>query len=290
MLELRLWLWPPVCGWDGHRGQRGEGGQGGREWDWDREGGQGVEVSVGEAAHHLGQRGQLRSLLRLNWGGRGEACGGGGHSGAEQAVRQGRVGVRQIVLHELMLGHGGHGATEVRDVLPQHLLEPLDVIYGASERLHLAALALQIRDILFQVPEAVIDPPDPRPLPQVPLDHAGRLHLLDGVVMLGNLGCCAGVFQPGAVCLGGYFVWFFPHRLSLASDCLLAVVLTQRPHAQWLVRHAHDEVIFLDLKIKSMLHRFNSVSDGCSLYWFSRSCRCHMSPVRVFGTNWKVCE
>ena len=57
-----------------------------------------------------------------------------------------------VVILQLYLGHGG---AEVRHVLAQQLLQPPDVVYGAPQRLHLAALALQVGHVLLQLAETL---------------------------------------------------------------------------------------------------------------------------------------
>ena len=127
---------------------------------------------------------------------------------------------------------------ELFTFLAEQLFQLLDVVDCSSQSLHFTALALQVRDVHLEVAEAVVDSPDSGPLPEVPLHHAGRLVLLDAVVMLDERRSI--VLEPGAVSTGGHFAACSSLDLP-SSRLLLTVVLTQRPHGQrlGLVRQTH---------------------------------------------------
>ena len=93
------------------------------------------------------------------------------------------MGELTVVILELDIPGSGGRQREFPEILAQQLLQFVDVVNGAPQSFHLAGFAFEVRDVESEVSKAVVDSPDSGPLPEVPLDHTGRLLFLDAVMM-----------------------------------------------------------------------------------------------------------
>ena len=75
------------------------------------------------------------------------------------------------------------GILEVLNVLPQHTPQTLDVLDGAPQRLHLAALVLQGWHVLLQETESIIHPFHPIPFPRIASRHLQQYGVLNAFVL-----------------------------------------------------------------------------------------------------------